>query len=130
MFRIRRIADDWTPANAAAIAQAEAILRQQFPGARPGEFDLGERLRRGAGERIQPILFVAEKADDITVTMPASWAADEVILQADADKIQNAFSDAKLGAGAGGRGEPGTGLASLKLTSKEFAGSTGTITLR
>jgi acetoin utilization deacetylase AcuC-like enzyme/GNAT superfamily N-acetyltransferase len=64
MFRIRRIADDWTPANAAAIAQAEAILRQQFPAARPGEFDLGERLRRGAGERIQPILFVAEKADD------------------------------------------------------------------
>lgn len=76
------------------------------------------------------VSLVAEKADDITVTMPASWAADEVILQADADKIQNAFSDAKLGAGAGGRGEPGTGLASLKLTSKEFAGSTGTITLR
>jgi acetoin utilization deacetylase AcuC-like enzyme/GNAT superfamily N-acetyltransferase len=64
MFRIRRIADDWTPANAAAIAQAEAILRQQFPGARPGEFDFGQRLRSGAGDRIQPILFVAEKADD------------------------------------------------------------------
>lgn len=76
------------------------------------------------------VSLVSEKADDITVTLPANWAADEVILQADADKIVNPFSDAKLGPGAGGRGEPGTGLASLKLTSKEFAGSTGTITLR
>ena len=64
MFRIRRIADEWTPANAAAIAQAEAILRQQFPGARRGEFDLGARLRSGANQRMHPILFVAEKADD------------------------------------------------------------------
>ena len=64
MFRIRRIADDWTPANAAAIAQGEAILREQFPGARPGEFDLGQRLRSGASQRMQPILFVAEKSDE------------------------------------------------------------------
>ncbi len=76
------------------------------------------------------VSLVAEKADDITVTLPPNWAADEVILQADADKIVNPFTDVKLGAGAGGRGEPGTGLASLKLTSKEFAGSTGTITLQ
>jgi hypothetical protein len=76
------------------------------------------------------VSLVAEKAEDITVTLPSNWAADEVILQADADKIVNPFSDAKLGPGAGGRGEPGTGLASLKLTSKEFAGSTGTVTLR
>ena len=64
MFRIRRIADDWTPANAAAIAQAETILRQQFPGARPGEFDLGERLRTRPPSSIHPVLFVAENADD------------------------------------------------------------------
>jgi hypothetical protein len=72
---------------------------------------------------------VAEQAGDLTVRMPGTFSADEIILQADADKIDNAFTDAKLGAGAGGRGTQGTGLASLKLTSKEFAGSTGKITL-
>jgi hypothetical protein len=76
------------------------------------------------------VSLVSSKSGDITVTLPTNWSADEVILQADADKIQNAFADAKLGAGAGGRGTPGVGLASLKVTSKEFAGSTGTITLR
>jgi hypothetical protein len=75
------------------------------------------------------ISLVANQSGDIDATMPASWAADEVILQADADKISNAFTDAQLGSGAGGRGTAGTGLASLKLTSKEFAGSTGQITL-
>lgn len=76
------------------------------------------------------VSLVSNKSGDIAVTLPTDWAADEVILQADADKIVNAFSDAKLGAGAGGRGTKGSGLASLKVTSKEFAGSTGTITLR
>ncbi len=64
MFRIRRIADDWTPTNAAAIDQAAAILREQFSGARPGEFDLREKLRNRPNRRIHPVLFVAEKADD------------------------------------------------------------------
>lgn len=73
---------------------------------------------------------LVSESGNITATMPSDWAADEVILQADADKIQNAFADAKLGVGAGGRGAAGTGLKSLKLTAKEFAGSTGTITLQ
>ena len=77
------------------------------------------------------ISLVSEKADDIAAKLPAEFAADEVILQADADKIAlGPFTDIKEGAGAGGRGTAGTGLASLKLTSKEFAGSTGQITLR
>lgn len=77
------------------------------------------------------ISLVSPKADDIEVKLPADFAADEVILQADADKIElGPFTDIKEGAGAGGRGQAGTGLASLKLTSDDFAGSTGKITLR
>jgi hypothetical protein len=67
---------------------------------------------------------------DIAVTLPSSWAAEEVILIADADKIVNPFSDAKLGAGAGGRGAAGAGLKSLKVTSKAPVISSGIITLR
>ncbi|MBN9165799.1 MAG: hypothetical protein BGO98_46060 [Myxococcales bacterium 68-20] len=74
---------------------------------------------------------LVSESDDISAKLPADFAADEVILQADADKIEvGPFTDIKNGAGAGGRGTAGTGLASLKLTAKEFAGSTGTITLR
>lgn len=74
---------------------------------------------------------VSEKADDIAIKLPSNFAADEVILQADADKIQlGPFSDVKNGTGAGGRGTAGTGLKVLKATSKEFAGSTGTIFLQ
>lgn len=76
------------------------------------------------------VSLVSNKSGDIAVSLPADWAADEVILQADADKIVCPFTDANIGAGKGGRGTAGTGLASLKVTSKEFAGSTGTITLR
>jgi len=76
------------------------------------------------------ISVVSTKAGDITAKLPSTWAADEVILLADQDKIQNAFSDAKVGAGAGGRGTAGTGLKLLKLTSQDFAGSTGKVTLQ
>jgi hypothetical protein len=75
------------------------------------------------------ISLVCEQADDITATMPTDWAADQVVLNADQDKIANT-TDAKVGAGAGGRGVAGTGLKALTLTSKSFAGSTGHITLR
>lgn len=74
---------------------------------------------------------LVSESDDIAAKLPADFAADEIILQADADKIElGPFTDIKNGAGAGGRGTAGTGLASLKITAKEFAGSTGTITLR
>lgn len=69
------------------------------------------------------------KATDITATMPSGFSADEILLQADADKIVNNVSGALIGAGAGGVGTDGAGLVSLKLTSQPFAGSTGTITL-
>ena len=73
------------------------------------------------------VTVVAPQGDDITAKLPATWAADEVILEA--DDIDNAFSDVKNGSGAGGRGAAGTGLALLKLRSEEFAGTSGTITL-
>lgn len=74
------------------------------------------------------ISLVGEQGDDIKVSLPSDFAADEVIVQADADKISlGPFSEIKNGQGAGGYGTAGTGLASLKLTSKEFAGSTGEV---
>lgn len=76
------------------------------------------------------ISLVTEKSDDITMNMPSSWAADSVTLQADADKITNAFSDLTTYDGSQGRGQAGSGLASLKATSKSFAGSTGKIILQ
>lgn len=73
---------------------------------------------------------VSEKADDITVKLPADFSADNIILQADADKIDlGPFSDIQNGDGKGGRGTKGQGLASLKVTSKDFAGETGHIAL-
>lgn len=76
------------------------------------------------------ISIVAEQADDIAALVPASFAADEVILQADADKITNGFSDLTLDStGKGSRGTAGEGAKSIKLTSKEFAGSTGNVSL-
>jgi hypothetical protein len=73
---------------------------------------------------------LVSESSDINCTMsPPTWAADEVIAQADAASL-SIPSDVKNGAGAGGRGTAGTGLVSLKLTAKSFAGSTGKITLR
>lgn len=67
---------------------------------------------------------VSEEAGDLDVTMPTPWSADKVTLEADADAITNAFAlTATGGYGAAG------GIASLTITSKEFAGSTGEILL-
>lgn len=71
------------------------------------------------------ISLVSEQGNDIDATMPSGWSADSVILQADTDKIKNSFTLTS----SGGYGTAGAGLQSLKLTSKEFAGSTGEITL-
>jgi hypothetical protein len=69
------------------------------------------------------IISLVAESDDIAVKLPSSFAADEVILQADKIELAKGFEDIKSGAG---RGTPGTGLASLKLTAKEF----GKITLQ
>jgi acetoin utilization deacetylase AcuC-like enzyme len=65
MFRIRRILDASTPANLAAIGQAQAILRTQFPGVSPAEIDsLPEMIRNPLRYRFRSILFVAETTRD------------------------------------------------------------------
>lgn len=83
------------------------------------------------------VSLVSKKADDITITLPSAFAADHVQLVADADKISvGPFTDITSFVcgdditGCGGRGTAGTGLASLKATSKNFAGSTGRIDLQ
>lgn len=91
-----------------------------------GQGDIDATLPATTGATIS---IVAEKADDIVGRLPAGFAADDIQLVADTDKITNSFTDAKVGAGAGGRGTAGTGLKSLKLASKEFAGSTGAVQL-
>ena len=65
MFRIRKIFDDTLAANKDAIDQVLAIMRKQFPNARPEDF---EKIRRQLHDPMQykyrSILFVAEDSRD------------------------------------------------------------------
>lgn len=79
---------------------------------------------QGAGVSV-----VADQADDIDARVGSNFSADEIILQADAESITNGFSDVTLTDGKGSRGNAGEGYKSIKLTSKEFAGSTGKVSL-
>ncbi|MEX2282142.1 MAG: histone deacetylase family protein [Gemmatimonadota bacterium] len=61
MIRIRRIYDDVNAQDKAAIAQAQEILRQQFPGISEETVErLPEELRDPLRARFRTILFVAE----------------------------------------------------------------------
>ncbi len=61
MLRIRRVPDDVLPVNAAAIAQASAILRDQFPDAPAADVEqLAGRLRDPLTSGLRAILLVAE----------------------------------------------------------------------
>jgi hypothetical protein len=79
------------------------------------------------------ISVVGEENADVTVLLPSSFAADKIELFADPDKIVNNVGDLQLtdttGGKTGSRGTAGEGAASVRLTSKEFAGSTNTVTL-
>jgi len=75
------------------------------------------------------VSLVSEKSDNIVLRLPDTFAADVIILNADQGNIINDFSDAKVGENAGGRGTAGSGYTSIKLTSKQFAGSSGKVTL-
>ena len=90
-----------------------------------GQGDIDATLPSTLGGNVS---IVAENKDDITAHLPDAFAADDIVINADTDKIVNDFPDAKIGQGAGGRGQPGTGLAALKLTSKPIV-TTGTIRL-
>jgi acetoin utilization deacetylase AcuC-like enzyme/GNAT superfamily N-acetyltransferase len=61
MFRIRRIYDDVNERDRAAIARAQTILREQFPGIAPSQVEnLPRQLRDPLSSRFRSILFVAE----------------------------------------------------------------------
>jgi acetoin utilization deacetylase AcuC-like enzyme/GNAT superfamily N-acetyltransferase len=61
MFRIRRVYDDITPANQAAIKQVQDILRLQFPLLSKRDVrKLPEQLRNPLKYRFRSILFIAE----------------------------------------------------------------------
>ncbi len=65
MFRIRRILDAGAPANQAAIAQVQAILRSQFGALREDEISsLPDKLNNPLKFRFQSRLLVAEKRND------------------------------------------------------------------
>ena len=65
MFRIRSVPDDATPSNAAAVREAQAILRAQFPLMPAAEIDsLPQRLADPLSKRLRAVLFVAEDARD------------------------------------------------------------------
>ncbi|MFO0735921.1 MAG: hypothetical protein U0270_08575 [Labilithrix sp.] len=77
------------------------------------------------------ISLVSNEGDDVTANLPASFAADRIELVADADKVVlGSFTDITKFDGTTGRGTAGTGLASLKLVSKSFAGSSGQVNLQ
>lgn len=76
------------------------------------------------------IALVALKGDDVTLTVPQDFAADSVNLVADPGKASNAFPDITALDGTVGRGAVGAGFKTIKLTSVNFAGSTGTVTLK
>lgn len=64
MFRIRRIPDDLAPRNAEAIAEVQAILRQQFPKSLSDADSLPDQLRNSFRKRFRTLVYVAERADD------------------------------------------------------------------
>jgi hypothetical protein len=61
MFRIRRVYDNITPANEAAIVQVQNILKNQFPGLSKRDIGkLPDQLHNPMKYRFRSILFVAE----------------------------------------------------------------------
>jgi acetoin utilization deacetylase AcuC-like enzyme/GNAT superfamily N-acetyltransferase len=68
MLRIRKVADATTAVNRAAVAAAQLIMREQFPGLPESDFDsLPERLANPLKHRFVTTLFVAENARDQTL---------------------------------------------------------------
>ncbi len=61
MLRIRRIYDDFVPANRERLAQVQEILRKRFSDIPEAEIALiGEKLRNPFKQRFRLVLFLAE----------------------------------------------------------------------
>ena len=66
MFRIRRVFDDTTPEDRAVVGHVQQILRAQFPGIDEAKIrELGSTLRDPVRSGFRPILFVAERRQDV-----------------------------------------------------------------
>ena len=78
MLRIRKISDDRTPANRAAINQSQAIIRAQFPRMPGRDIDkLAQRLRDPVTYGFASQLFVAEDAQgDVRASALLLYASD------------------------------------------------------
>ncbi len=62
MFRIRKVSDVRTAANRRAVAEAQEIIRAQFPGMDTAEIDkLPDRLKDPFAHRFVAELFLAER---------------------------------------------------------------------
>ena len=65
MFRIRRVADGFTPANAKALTEVERILAAQFPTANTDDITgLADRLARPGARGMAPLVLIAEDAQE------------------------------------------------------------------
>lgn len=65
MFRIRRIADGFAPANAKALADVEQILTSQFFAPRRQDITgLAEKLARPGKRGMAPLVLIAEDASE------------------------------------------------------------------
>jgi len=93
----------------------------------------GDITVRAPSTKGASVSVVAPNADDISILLPTSFSADDIELNADKDKITTTVSGLTLTDTASGKkgshGTQGEGLASVKATSQEFAGSTGAVSL-
>ncbi len=97
MFRIRKLSDARTPANRKAVAEAQEIIRAQFPGMDTAEIDkLPDRLTDPIAHRFVAELFVAERRSHVRAV--ALLLYDPALEFAFLDVIANAPS---VGAGSG-----------------------------
>ena len=66
MFRIRRVFDDVAPEDRTVVERVRDILRTQFPALDPAKVDgLGASLRQPQDTGFRPILFVAERRQEV-----------------------------------------------------------------
>lgn len=101
MFRIRKVPDTRAPSNRNAVAEAQAILKAQFPGMAPDDIDaLPARLEDPFTHRFVAELLVAEDARS-HVRAAAVMLYDPDLAFAFLDMLATA-PGAKPGRGAGG----------------------------
>jgi hypothetical protein len=70
-----------------------------------------------------------KQAGDVTLSLPANFATDSLVIRADAASISIDPGFTPAVENNKGRGTAGTGAAAINVTSTEFAGSTGKVTL-